>query len=158
MVSYRIGFSECVHRRASNRQHVRSGLFNESSPTCQEQNSGRGHIGTKKGCKALLARFALAARAWLPRYWPAAVAGAGFLAAHVLIHLAAIIFGHDHYAGCCRPARFIPPSPTKENIMRSWIERRMLRGTKRICRGRPDDVRSQQAKQTIAVTTADVRV
>src|SRR5665213_4327183 len=38
MVSYRIGFSECVHRRASNRQHVRSALFNESLPTCQALN------------------------------------------------------------------------------------------------------------------------
>jgi len=30
--------------------------------------------------------------------WPAAVAGAGFLAAHALIHLAMIVTGHDHHA------------------------------------------------------------
>jgi hypothetical protein len=47
----------------------------------------------------LVASLALAARAWRPRYWPAAIAGAGFLAAHALIHLVAIIGGHDHQAG-----------------------------------------------------------
>jgi hypothetical protein len=35
MVSYRIGFSECEHKRASNGQHVRKRLFNESFPACQ---------------------------------------------------------------------------------------------------------------------------
>ena len=45
-----------------------------------------------------VAGLALAARAWRPRYWPAAVAGAGFLAAHALLHLLMILSGHDHYA------------------------------------------------------------
>jgi len=35
MVSYRAGFSECEHKRASNSQHVRNALFNESFPPCQ---------------------------------------------------------------------------------------------------------------------------
>jgi hypothetical protein len=35
MISYRVGFSECAHRRASNGQHVRKRLFNESFPLCQ---------------------------------------------------------------------------------------------------------------------------
>src|SRR5258708_25152539 len=35
MISYRIGFSECEHRRASNGQHVRNEVFNESFPACQ---------------------------------------------------------------------------------------------------------------------------
>jgi len=39
MISYRIGFSECEHGPASNRQHARKRLFNESHPACQEQNS-----------------------------------------------------------------------------------------------------------------------
>jgi hypothetical protein len=39
----------------------------------------------------------LAIRAWRPVYWPAAVAGAGFLAVHGLIHLVAIVSGHDHH-------------------------------------------------------------
>ena len=39
MISYRIGFSECEHERASNGQHVRRRLFSRSVPACQEQNS-----------------------------------------------------------------------------------------------------------------------
>jgi hypothetical protein len=48
MISYRIGFSECEHRRASNGQHARKPFFTESRPACQGQNSGRGHTGTKR--------------------------------------------------------------------------------------------------------------
>jgi hypothetical protein len=176
MISYRIGFSECEHGRASNRQHARKPLFTESRPTCQEQNSdqianrfGREfgpemagkfslassvtpgpprsswpqevpmrrliaailaiptlfnglamliagplwyetvpgvsetgpfnpHFVQDIGVAFLVAGLALAARAWRPRYWPAAVAGAGFLAAHALIHLVMIAGGHDHHA------------------------------------------------------------
>jgi len=43
------------------------------------------------GVAFLVAGLALAARAWRPRYWPA-IAGAGFLAAHGLIHLVASCF------------------------------------------------------------------
>ena len=39
MISYRVGFSECVHERASRGRHVRKRLFNRSPPPCQEQNS-----------------------------------------------------------------------------------------------------------------------
>jgi len=39
MISYRIGFSECEHERASNGQHARKRLFTESFPACQEQIS-----------------------------------------------------------------------------------------------------------------------
>ena len=34
-VSCRIGLSECEHRPASNSQHVRNGLCNETFPACQ---------------------------------------------------------------------------------------------------------------------------
>jgi uncharacterized membrane protein YhaH (DUF805 family) len=54
------------------------------------------HFVQDVGMAFIVAALALAARAWRPRYWPAAVAGAGFLAAHALIHLVAIIGGHDH--------------------------------------------------------------
>lgn len=57
------------------------------------------HFVQDIGVAFLVAGLALAARAWRLRYWPAAVAGAGFLAAHALIHLVAIIGGHDHQAG-----------------------------------------------------------
>jgi len=56
------------------------------------------HFVQDLGAAFLVAGLALAARAWRTRYWPAAVAGAGFLAAHALLHLAMIAFGHDHYA------------------------------------------------------------
>jgi hypothetical protein len=176
MISYRIGFSECAHGRASKGQHARKPLFTESCPACQGQNSDQiaGRFGREFGPKMarkfslassvtsgaprsswpqevpmrrliaailaiptlfnglamlaggriwyetvpgvsetgpfnphfvqdigvafLVAGLALAARAWRPRYWPAAVAGAGFLAAHAVIHLVMIAGGHTHHA------------------------------------------------------------
>jgi hypothetical protein len=175
MISYRIGFSECEHGRASNRQHARKPLFTESCPACQGQNSDQiadrfsrefglerpeiplassvtlepprsswqqevpmrrqiaailaiptlfnglamlvagslwydtvpgvsetgpfnPHFVQDIGVAFLVAGLALAARAWRPRYWPAAVAGASFLAAHALIHLVMIAGGHSHHA------------------------------------------------------------
>jgi hypothetical protein len=56
------------------------------------------HFVQDIGAAFLVAGLALAARAWRPLYWPAAVAGAGFLAAHALIHVVAIVAGHDHRA------------------------------------------------------------
>jgi hypothetical protein len=56
------------------------------------------HLVQDVGAAFLVAGLALAARAWRPIYWPAAVAGSGFLAAHALIHLAMIAPGHDHHA------------------------------------------------------------
>ena len=56
------------------------------------------HFVQDIGVAFLAAGLGLAARAWRPRYWPAAVTGAGFLAAHALIHLVAIIGGHAHHA------------------------------------------------------------
>jgi len=35
MISYRIEFSECERRHASNSQHARKGSFSESFPACQ---------------------------------------------------------------------------------------------------------------------------
>lgn len=49
------------------------------------------------GLAFLVAGLALAARAWRPRYWPAAMAGAGFLAAHALLHLTLIAGGHSRH-------------------------------------------------------------
>ncbi len=56
------------------------------------------HFVQDVGAAFLVSGLALGARAWRPAYWPAAVAGAGFLAAHALIHLAMIVTGHDHHA------------------------------------------------------------
>src|SRR6478735_5413110 len=55
------------------------------------------HFVQDIGAAFLVAGLSLAARAWRPRYWPAAVAGATFLAAHALIHLVSIFGGHAHY-------------------------------------------------------------
>ncbi len=46
------------------------------------------HFVADIGAAYLVASLALIARAWRPRYWPAAIAGAGFLVAHALIHAA----------------------------------------------------------------------
>jgi len=70
----------------------------ESVPGVSETGPYNPHFVQDIGAAFLVAGLALAARAWRPRYWPAAVAGAGFLAAHALIHLVAIVTGHDHHA------------------------------------------------------------
>lgn len=46
------------------------------------------HFVADIGAAYLVASVALVARAWRPRYWPAALAGAGFMVAHALIHVA----------------------------------------------------------------------
>jgi hypothetical protein len=56
------------------------------------------HFVQDVGAAFAVAGLALGARAWRSEYWPAALAGAGFLAAHALIHLAMIATGHDHHA------------------------------------------------------------
>jgi hypothetical protein len=70
----------------------------ENVPGVSETGPYNPHFVQDLGAAFLVAGLALAARAWRTRYWPAAVAGAGFLAAHALLHLAMIVFGHDHYA------------------------------------------------------------
>lgn len=67
-------------------------------PGAAETGPFNAHFVQDVGAAFLVAGLALAARAWRVNYWPAAVAGAGFLAAHGLIHLAAIVAGHDHHA------------------------------------------------------------
>jgi branched-subunit amino acid ABC-type transport system permease component len=56
------------------------------------------HFVQDVGAAFLISGLALASRAWRPIYWPAAVAGSGFLVAHALIHLLLIASGHDHHA------------------------------------------------------------
>ena len=69
-----------------------------SVPGAVETGPYNPHFVHDIGAAFLVAGLALAARAWRPAYWPAAVAGAAFLAAHALIHLAIIVAGHDHHA------------------------------------------------------------
>jgi hypothetical protein len=56
------------------------------------------HFVADIGAAFLAAGVALIARAWRPRYWPAAVAGVGFIGLHALIHLYEIATGHSHNA------------------------------------------------------------
>ena len=70
----------------------------ETVPGVPDTGPFNPHFVQDIGVAFLVAGLALAARAWRPRYWPAAVAGAGFLAAHALIHLVMIVGGHNHHA------------------------------------------------------------
>jgi hypothetical protein len=70
----------------------------QSVPGATETGPYNPHFVQDIGVAFLVSGLALAVRAWRPVYWPAAVAGAGFLAAHALIHLVAIVSGHDHHA------------------------------------------------------------
>lgn len=55
------------------------------------------HFVQDVGAAFLVAGLALGARAWRASYWPAALAGAGFLAIHALLHLVMIASQHDHH-------------------------------------------------------------
>jgi peptidoglycan/LPS O-acetylase OafA/YrhL len=66
------------------------------------------HFVQDVGVAFLVAGLALGARAWRPSFWPAAVAGAGFLAAHAVIHLIMIASGHDHHAAANLAAVILP--------------------------------------------------
>ena len=105
-----------------------------SVPGASETGPFNPHFVQDIGAAFLVAGLALAVRAWQPALWPAAVAGAGFLTAHGLIHLAAIIAGHDHHAAFDLLAVVLPSAlalyaalPDKEKIMRSFFARRLLR-------------------------------
>jgi hypothetical protein len=69
-----------------------------SVPGVSETGPFNPHFVQDVGAAFAVAGLALGARAWRGRYWPAAVAGTGFLAAHALIHLAMIAGGHDRHA------------------------------------------------------------
>ena len=106
----------------------------ESVPGAAETGPFNPHFVQDVGAAFLVAGLALAARAWRPACWPAAIAGAGFLGAHGLIHLAAIVTGHDHHAAFDVIAVVLPSAlalysalPDKEKIMRSFFARRILR-------------------------------
>ena len=79
-----------------------------SVPGVSETGPYNPHFVQDIGAAFLVAGLALGARAWRSLYWPAAVAGAGFLAAHALIHLAAIVTGHGHHAGSDLMAVVLP--------------------------------------------------
>jgi len=69
----------------------------ETVPGVPDTGPFNPHFVQDIGAAFLVAGLALAARAWQPRYWPAAVAGAAFLAVHTLLHVAILAGGHSHY-------------------------------------------------------------
>jgi peptidoglycan/LPS O-acetylase OafA/YrhL len=77
-------------------------------PGASETGPYNPHFVQDVGAAFLVAGLALAARAWRPVYWPAAVAGSGFLAAHALIHLVMIVTGHDHHVTADLAAVVVP--------------------------------------------------
>ena len=72
-------------------------LWYDTVPGVTDTGPFNPHFVQDIGLAFLMAGLALAVRAWRPRYWPAAMAGAGFLAAHALLHLALIAGGHAHH-------------------------------------------------------------
>ena len=77
-------------------------------PGASETGPYNPHFVQDIGAAFLVAGLALAARAWRPVYWPAAVAGSGFLVAHALIHLVMIVTGHDHHVTADLAAVVVP--------------------------------------------------
>jgi hypothetical protein len=106
----------------------------QSVPGAVDTGPFNPHFVQDIGAAFLVAGLALAVRAWQPAFWPAALAGAGFLGAHGLIHLVSIAAGHDHHAAFDLAGVVLPSAlalysalPDKEKIMRSWFARRLLR-------------------------------
>jgi hypothetical protein len=71
----------------------------DTTPGVADTGAFNPHFVADVGAAYLVAGLALAARAWRPHYWPAAVAGAAFFTAHALIHVLGILGGHSHNAG-----------------------------------------------------------
>jgi hypothetical protein len=80
----------------------------ESVPGVPETGPYNPHFVQDIGAAFVVAGLALAVRAWRPAFWPAAVAGAAFLAVHGLIHLADILAGHDHHTAFDLAAVVVP--------------------------------------------------
>lgn len=70
----------------------------EATPGVADTGPYNPHFTADVGAAYLIAGLSLIARAWRARYWPAAIAGAAFFAAHALIHVAGLLGGHSHHA------------------------------------------------------------
>jgi hypothetical protein len=62
-------------------------LWYDSVPGLAHTGPFNPHFVSDIGVAYLIAGLALIARAWQPRYWPAAVAGAAFMVGHAVIHM-----------------------------------------------------------------------
>ena len=66
---------------------VDGALWYDSVPGLAHTGPYNPHFVADIGAAYLVAGLALIARAWRPRYWPAAIASAAFLVAHAAIHV-----------------------------------------------------------------------
>jgi hypothetical protein len=68
-------------------------LWYDAIPSVAHTGPFNAHFVADIGGAFFAAGAGLIARAWRPRYWPAAVAGVGFLGLHALIHVVEIAIG-----------------------------------------------------------------
>lgn len=66
-------------------------LWYDSVPGLPHTGPFNPHFVMDIGVAYLVASMTLIARAWRPRYWPAAVAGAAFMIGHAAIHVADVV-------------------------------------------------------------------
>lgn len=69
----------------------------QTAPGASHTGAFNPHFVWDIGVAFTVAGLGLAARAWRPRYWPAALAGAAFLTGHAFIHIAGVFGGHAHF-------------------------------------------------------------
>jgi len=66
-------------------------IWYDSVPGLAHTGPFNPHFVSDIGVAYLVAGLALIARAWRPRYWPAAIAGAAFMCGHAIIHVLDIV-------------------------------------------------------------------
>lgn len=66
-------------------------LWYDSVPGLQHTGPFNPHFVADIGVAYLVASLALLARAWRPRYWPAAAVGAAFMCGHAIVHVLDIV-------------------------------------------------------------------
>lgn len=74
-------------------------LWYDSVPGLPHTGPFNPHFVMDIGVAYVVASAALIARAWRPRYWPAAVAGAAFMIGHAAIHVADVVTERTGNAG-----------------------------------------------------------
>lgn len=74
-------------------------LWYDSVPGLAHTGPFNAHFVSDIGVAYLVASLGLLARAWQPRYWPAAVAGAAFMCGHAIIHVLDIALERTGNAG-----------------------------------------------------------
>jgi hypothetical protein len=74
-------------------------LWYDSVPGLPHTGPFNPHFVADIGVAYLVASLGLLARAWRPRYWPAAVAGAAFFLGHATIHVFDIVLERTGNAG-----------------------------------------------------------